>query len=282
MRILTAGFDHAQSEQLGQRLTDAGHRVMSAAGASSCRTLASSVTPDVMLVPVGEVGDDAEGWAADLLEEISVLRLGTGMDPVALLDDFRGPRRDVGHPTEQIDEADLVAALDAPDTPMTEQSSEASVLAAIDHAETPMTEVLSEAAVLASIDGASTDLGVLPDPPVPSLVNSTLGTPRRSATLRSTSVGPSLIDKLNDIRFGDYHAILELQPGASTYVVRQQYDALKHLYTPSGWHEPVGPAEIDSLSEIGQGLDDAFAILGHTTYQSRYESALEAGNSTRA
>ena len=64
--------------------------------------------------------------------------------------------------------------------------------------------------------------------------------------------------------------------------MRQQYDALKQLYTPSGWHEPVGPDEIDSLGEIGQGLDDAFSILGHPTYQSRYESALEAGTSQRA
>jgi hypothetical protein len=282
MRILTAGFDHTRTEHLGQRLTDAGHSVMSASGASSCRTLASSVTPDVLLVPSGEVGEQAAGWAAELLTETVVLELKVDADPVAAVDALKGPRTAQDHPTEQIEEADLVAALTRSGAPLTEQRSEASVLAAITHAETPMTELLSEAAILATIPGIAHDLHTLPNPPVPMAPKSVLDTPRRSAILRSTSVGPSLTDKLNDIRFGDYHAILELQPGASTYVVRQQYDSLKQLYTPSGWHEPVGPTEIDSLSEIGQGLDDAFSILGHPTYQSRYESALDAGTSPRA
>ncbi|MDP6944089.1 MAG: hypothetical protein QF464_08075 [Myxococcota bacterium] len=136
------------------------------------------------------------------------------------------------------------------------------------------TEQLSEEAIFAAIEAAPPTPPALPAPgrtPAP------VETPRRSATLRSTSAGPLLSDKLHEIRFGDYHAILEVQPGATTYVVRQQYDSLRELYTPTGWHGPLGPADIDSLREIGQGLDDAFAVLGHATYQSRYEAALDAG-----
>ena len=281
MRILTAGFDHALTEQLGQSLTDAGHTVMSASGASSCRTLASSVTPEVLLVPEGALGIEAAGWAEDLLSDTLIVRLAPESDPVAALDVVRGPRKGQDAATQQISESELVAAIDTRETPMTEQLSEAALIAAISAPQTPMTEVLSEAAILAAIDDRASDLSTLPNPPVPSLGQGALDTPRRSATLRSTSVGPTIDDKLSDIRFGDYHAILELQPGASTYVVRQQYDTLRHLYTPSGWHEPVGAFEIDSLTEICQGLDDAFAVLGNPTYQSRYEAALDAGASAR-
>jgi hypothetical protein len=275
MRILTAGFDHARSEQLGQRLTDAGHLVMSASGVSSCRTLASSVVPDVMLVPEGVVGDDAQGWAADLLGETAVLRLSADTDPVEALDEVRGPRGDAGRATEQLNEAVIVAAMET-------SPEEGTRGATADRRASAATEHLSEPALLAAMEGDQRQLAALPNPPAPSVTAAALETPRRAVTLRSTHTGPTLTDKLHDIRFGDYHAILELQPGASAYVVRQQYDLLKHLYTPSGWHAPVGPAELDSLTEIGQALDDALSILGHPTYQSRYEMALDAGVSSRA
>ncbi len=209
----------------------AGHAVLSASGATSCRTLASSVQPDVMLVPAGKAGDETESWAPELLAETPVVRLAPDEDPVA-----------------------AVAVVDEPDTQVT-----------------PPHETVVET----------------PRAPVPALQTATahtppVETPRRTATLRSANASPTISDKLNEVRFGDYHAILELQPGASTYVVRQQYDTLRQLYTPAGWNGPVGPSELESLQEIGHGLDDAFAVLGHTTYQARYETALEAGASSRS
>ena len=234
MRILTAGFDHARSEQLGGLLMAAGHTVLSASGASSFQTLAQSVTPDVVLVPDGEAGDDVATWAPELLSEVPVVRLGVDDDPVAAID-----------------------ATPRPAEAATEQVSEAAIVAAIEAAAPPPPPALLE-------------------PPT-----TTLDAPRRGAPLRSASAGPDLDDKLHEIRFGDYHAILEVQPGASTYVVRQQYDNLRQLYTPAGWPDPVGPEDIASLTEIGQGLDDAFAVLGHGPYQQRYEAALDAGASSR-
>jgi hypothetical protein len=176
MRILTAGFDHARSEQLGERLTDAGHRVMSASGVSSCRTLASSITPDVMLIPEGPVGDDADSWAADLLEGTHTIRLAEGADPVAALDGFRGPRRDPSHPTEQLDEDAIVAAIESAD-------GDAQPSRRTQRSNDTATEHLNEAALLASIDQDRNELATLPNPPVPSVSVATLETPRRSVTL---------------------------------------------------------------------------------------------------
>lgn len=273
MRILTAGFDHTRSERLGQALSEAGHSVLSASGAASCRTLASSVTCDLLLAPEGSVGDEALTWAADLLRGVSVVRVGPEDDPVALLDALKGARPDAGQATEEVDEEALVAAI---------SGALDSESAATSTPERRDTEHVSEASILASISDEREALSALPAPPTPPLASTLLANPRRSATLRSAQGVPSLSAKIHDIRFGDYHAILEVQPGASTYVVRQQYDALRELYTPSGWPQALNSADIDALAEIAHGLDDAFSVLGHPTYQSRYEAALEAGSSLRA
>ena len=245
MRILTAGFDRSQTERLGDLLTAAGHTVLSASGASSCRTLASSAAPDVLLVPEGASGDEAAQWASDLLEDTPVVRLADDADPTERLERLRPSERPAENPTED----------------------------------------LSEAEIFAAIEDAEPTVPALPDisAPVGDVVDASLfptgretGAPRRGATLRSTSTGPVIADKLNEVRFGDYHAILEVQPAASTYVVRQQYDTLRALYTPAGWHAPVGPTDLESLRVIGQGLEDAFAVLGHPSYHARYEAALDA------
>jgi len=229
MRVLTAGFDRDETERIGDLLIAAGHAVLSASGAGSCRTLANSVKPNAVLVPEGSAGDDALTWAPDLLGDARVARVAAGADPLAAIE---SPPRAVS-----------VGPDDA-------------------------TANVAEEAIVAAIEAAT--LPALAPP-----------TPRRAATLRSTSMGPALADKLGEVRFGDYHAVLEVQPGASTYVIRQQYDSLRDLYTPAGWHAPVGPTDIASLQEIGHGLDDAFAVLGHPPYNARYEAALAASAPTR-
>ena len=169
-------------------LLAAGHAVLSASGAASCRTLAESVTPDALWVPEGPIGDDALGWAADLLGDTPVVRIADGADAMTGLASVGSEPRPPGEPTEDLSEAEIFAAIEAT------------------------------------------------APPVPTLPVSaalaTPSTPRRSATLRSTSAGPLIADKLNEVRFGDYHAILEVQPGASAYVIRQQFDALRGLDVP--------------------------------------------------
>ena len=80
--------------------------------------------------------------------------------------------------------------------------------------------------------------------------------------------------KLEQVRFGDYHSILEVTPGASAFLVREHYEALSRLYNPSGWPRRLSPEEVHILAEIGEGLREAFTILGHHELRARYERAL--------
>ena len=224
MRILTAGFDRKQTEQLGGTLLAGGHAVLSASGPSSCRTLASTIRPDVVMVPSGARGHQALGWAPDLLAGVPVTHLAPGADPVAALDGTS-----VAHDGEP-------SALTSPES-------------------TPV---------------------MAPPPPVATRAPVALDERGRPTSLRPTRDTPDIKSKLDQVRFGDYHTILEVQPGATTYVIRQHYDTLRQLYTPTGWPVAVGPGEIEQLREVGRGIEDAFCVLGHPPYQARYEAAISS------
>ena len=94
--------------------------------------------------------------------------------------------------------------------------------------------------------------------------------PRRQPSLTT----PDLAAKLEDVRFGDYHSILEVTPGASPFLVREHFDALSRLYNPTGWPHRLTADEVHILAEIGEGIREAFAILGHSELRARYEQAL--------
>jgi hypothetical protein len=85
-----------------------------------------------------------------------------------------------------------------------------------------------------------------------------------------------IASKLAQVRFGDYHAILETSEGASAHVVREQHERLRRLFTPSGWAGAVGALDIAHLEEIARGLEDAFTILDDPELRARYERALES------
>ena len=85
MRILTAGFDRDETERIGDALTSAQHTVLSASGAASCRTFAESVTPEILMIPIGAPGDDALTWAPDLIADVTIVRLAEGDDPLDAL-----------------------------------------------------------------------------------------------------------------------------------------------------------------------------------------------------
>ena len=83
-----------------------------------------------------------------------------------------------------------------------------------------------------------------------------------------------LAAKLDHVRFGDYHAVLEVTPGATAYVIREKYRALSALYSPTGWPGPLAAADVPVLDEIRRGVEDAFSVLGEPELRSRYERAL--------
>ena len=76
------------------------------------------------------------------------------------------------------------------------------------------------------------------------------------------------------VRFGDYHSILECEPQASPYAVREQRDRLARKFSPRGWPHRLNPEEIDILNEISRGIADAFLILSDPELAMRYERAL--------
>lgn len=81
--------------------------------------------------------------------------------------------------------------------------------------------------------------------------------------------------KLAEVRFRDYHRMLEVEPGATAYVVREQYRRLVRRYRPSGWPGRLDPEDLDKLEEIAAGLEDAREVLGEPDLRARYERALQ-------
>ena len=94
------------------------------------------------------------------------------------------------------------------------------------------------------------------------------------ADMRGSLTTPDIRSKLEQVRFGHYHAILEVTPSTSPFVVKEHFDALSRLYNPAGWPHRLTPDEVHHLAEIGEALREAFAILGHSELRARYERAL--------
>lgn len=82
--------------------------------------------------------------------------------------------------------------------------------------------------------------------------------------------------RLAHVRFSDYHAVLDVAPDASPFVVRQNYERLRGAFTPTGWAGPLRPADIPLLDEIARGVEDAYSVLGDADTRARYERALKA------
>ena len=91
---------------------------------------------------------------------------------------------------------------------------------------------------------------------------------------------PDLGAKLAQVRFGDYHSILELPPGEPDRAVREQHEQIARRYSPGGWPGRLTAEELEVLVEIGGGIRDALAILGDPDLRMRYEAAL-AESATR-
>ena len=99
--------------------------------------------------------------------------------------------------------------------------------------------------------------------------------PSSAATVVApTSLGtPDLSAKLDSVRFGDYHQILEVEVGATAYVIDEQHERLVDLYSPTGWPGPVSARDVPLLQEAQRGIREAYEVLGDGALREMYDEA---------
>ncbi len=236
MKVLVAGFDEAATERLSVALRAAGHHVVGVTGRESCRALVRAVGPDRVLAPAGDGEVLVAEWLADLDAVPPLVALAPGEPPETAL---APPRVTTGRVTPMAPEPaprPAPAARPAPAPPAVPSAPPRP-----------------------------------PDPPPRALepepwLNDAPPAPQPGQ--------PNIASKLAQVRFGDYHSVLETTAAASAWEVREQFVHLARLYSPAGWPSRLSPEDIDMLVEIGRGLRDAYGILGDPELRTRYERAL--------
>ena len=101
--------------------------------------------------------------------------------------------------------------------------------------------------------------------------------PNRTPTSTPTSdLEPvdRLAQKLQQVRFASYHEVLEIEKADTAYQIRQHFEKLRGEFSPQGWLAPLSPDDVLVLDEIGQGIEEAYSVLGQPEFRSRYEQAL--------
>lgn len=251
MKVLLTGFDREATDRLSAILRDGGHQVLGATGRSSSRTLARVASPEGVVLPAGPAGDTALEWVEDLLGAAVVVRAtrdGGGLE--GLGGDGAPAAIPAGPP----------APLEAAPPPVEERRPRPP-------------EDLSPTLPMLGVPGdLREERSTLPPPArLPAPAAAVAPAVRAAAE----SLGPDLQAKLRQVRFADYHTLLEVDRAATAYTIREQYQRLRALYTPSGWPWPVEARDIPDLDEIGAGLEDAYTMLGDAGLRARYERALD-------
>ena len=90
---------------------------------------------------------------------------------------------------------------------------------------------------------------------------------------------PDLSAKLESVRFGDYHQILEVESGATAYVIDEQHERLTTLYSPTGWPGPVSARDVPLLQEAQRGIREAYEVLGDGALREMYDEARQGSAS---
>ena len=230
MTVLLAGFDGLDTERISVQLREAGFSVVGASGRESSRTLASSTSPRLVVVPDGAAGEKAWSWVVDLLTDARVLSVASGESAGALIGRLR----------------QVAAAVEA------------------DTVSTPA----DEHAPVTALPGLPTGMAL--EIVAPALHAAPLAAPLGKPT---SSGAPDLAAKLSAVRFGDYHQILEIERGATAYVIDEQRDQLLALYSPTGWPGPVSAQDIPLLEEAQRGISEAHEILGSPCLRELYDDA---------
>lgn len=289
MNVLVAGYDQEETRRLSGALRTAGHKVLGAVGRHGARTFVRVITPDCVMVPTGAPGEEVRGWLEDVGVALAWVTLAPGGDPVAALAGVEGGARRGRERAAAVTTADGYE--DALDDAVTVAVAEAS---RPDAGGVPRTRPITDrrrdtgpAMTFAGADVQVGDVGIGEDAPTgprmrPDHVGPTAPRTRRRADTippgggegRRGSEHPDLVSKLAQIRFGDYHSILEVDLDASPYVIREQFQRLSRLYSPQGWPEKLSPEELSILTEVGRGMRDAYLLLGDPELRARYERAV--------
>lgn len=106
-------------------------------------------------------------------------------------------------------------------------------------------------------------------------------TARAVTSATPTQLGtPDLSAKLESVRFGDYHQILEIETGATAYVIDEQHERLVDLYSPIGWPGPVSARDVPLLQEAQRGIREAYEVLGDGALREMYDESRQGSPST--
>lgn len=271
MKVLVAGFPAQDRERISEQLQARGHQAL-CVGAKIAVTMAPSFQPDWVIVPPGDDGVAVRESLIAVLDG-AVFQIANAADAVEGGPDMRPDnqwRRD-GKPSgsHRVATPPVTAERAVADVvSMPSSSSEES--AAPRQAAPVSAEAIDMVTAPASPPaGGAVPVGLAASRPEPRFVEADFQVGRREPTLTA----PDLEAKLEQVRFGDYHSILEVSRAASPFLVREHFDALSRLYNPTGWPHRLSVDEVHHLAEIGQGLREAIAILGHHELRARYESA---------
>lgn len=242
VKAMVVGFTSDAMRGLTHELRAAGHHVLGAVGKQGAWTFLRAAPWDVVLVPRGPDGERARSWVDELALGLPVIAVPEGPEALEWLGRYlRGES-----PEPAAVEPAAAVSVTGPDPTREPESA-------------PEPPPLPE---------------LLADPVSPTSRKRRRPEARPDQDVEGREPHPDLVSKLAVVRFGDYHSILEVEPHASPYAVREQRDRLAHRFSPRGWPGRLMPEEIDMLDEIARGLSDAFLILGTPELAARYERAL--------
>lgn len=275
-KVMVVGFPSEAMRGLTHELRAVGHHVLGAVGKQGAWTFLRAAPWDVVLVPRGPDGERARSWVEELGLDLPIVAVPEGPLALEWLARFLSGEEPEPPPPEAEPELEPGFVTDSDD------ASSAAVEpapSASDRLETDLrTGDVGEASTSASIE-----VETFEPPPLPPLEASPVSpnTRRRrrpdarpDGEAEGREPHPDLASKLAVVRFGDYHSILEVEPHASPYAVREQRERLAHRFSPRGWPGRLMPEELDMLDEIARGIADAFLILGTPELAARYERAL--------
>jgi hypothetical protein len=236
---MVVGFQSEEMRVLTHELRAAGHHVLGAVGKQGAHTFLRAAEWEVVLVPRGGAGDKARSWVEELGLALPVIAVPANAEATEWLARFaRG----------ESPEPAMVEPPVPPEAPVAPE---------------PIIEVVPA-----------------PEPVEPLAEGLPASRRRRRPETRAEpepegrEPHPDLVSKLAQVRFGDYHSILEVEPGGSPYAIREQRERLAHRFSPRGWGGRLSREEIDMLDEICRGLADAWTVLGDPELAARYERAL--------
>ncbi len=247
MNVLVIGFPDSELRSLSDLLSAAGHGVLAASGREGARTFAAAMVPDVVAIPEGPRGVEAAGWLDPLPPASRVVTVEAG--PQAL---------------DRITGAADGAAPVQPARPR--RRGKASP-------EAPPSTLSSPSASEAVIDPVLVAPYVAPPASIPAVDPA----PRPvEAGMDRLDLHPELAAKLGQVRLADYFTLLEVEPEASTWVIREGHERLVRRFSARGWPHRLTPLELEALDEVGRGLADALLVLGDDELRGRYQRALAA------